>query len=216
MAGAHPITVALGIPPDQHKAAATLYCWALTAKVTPFLGPPDRAAAFLADSIVPDRAITAARDGVVVGIAGFKYDGCGLFRPGFGQFLRRFPVTGLVRAAGLSLLERAEAPHGLLMDGLAVHDSARGQGIGTALLDAVEAHATKLAKAYVRLDVIDTNPNARRLYERQGYRPVQTIGVGALRLVLPFCNVTELRKPIGPPADMAPTPAPSETQAKGS
>ena len=38
----------------------------------------------------------------------------------------------------------------------------------------------------VRLDVIDTNPRARALYEREGFEPVHTESFPALRPVLGF------------------------------
>ena len=68
-----------------------------------------------------------------------------------------------------ALLERPEAAHCLLMDGLAVDSAARGRGVGTRLLGAIEIHARALGKTGIRLDVLDTNPGARRLYERCGF-----------------------------------------------
>ncbi len=56
---------------------------------------------------------------------------------------------------------------------VAVAESARGRGVGKALLDAVEAR-WKGAR-YVFLCVSDFNVRARSLYERHGYRLVGTL-----------------------------------------
>ena len=80
------------------------------------------------------------------------------------------------------------------MDGIAVDAAAWGRGIGTRLLDAICDHARDLDKTSVRLDVIDTNPRARTLYERRGFVTVRTEGVGPLRAIFSFRAVTTMRK----------------------
>ena len=54
---------------------------------------------------------------------------------------------------------------------LAVLPDCRGQGIGSALLQAVAQRARNLGCCKVTLEVIESNAGARRLYERQGFRP---------------------------------------------
>ena len=188
------ISIRLGVAENHIGAATELYCRALEEKITPFLGPPERAAAFLASGMVANRAFVALAGGEVVGIAGFKLAGRDLFRPSLGDFFREYGLTAPFRLAGLALLERKEEPGCLLMDGLGVAESARGQGIGTRLLAQIETHAVSLGKRSIRLDVIDTNPAARRLYERLGFVAVKTEDVGPLRALLPFRQVTEMRK----------------------
>ncbi len=56
---------------------------------------------------------------------------------------------------------------------VAVAESARGRGVGRALLDATEARYPKAR--YVFLCVSDFNVRARALYERLGYRLVGTL-----------------------------------------
>lgn len=52
---------------------------------------------------------------------------------------------------------------------LAVHADARGRGAGTSLLTAVEHGARELGCSYVTLEVDDSNPRARALYQRYGF-----------------------------------------------
>ena len=192
------VSIQLGVAKNHIDGATELYCQALQEKITPFLGPPERAAPFLASGLVADRAFVALAAGEVVGIAGFKLAGRDLFRPSLGSFFREYGLSAPLRLGALALLERKEEPDCLLMDGLAVAKSARGQGIGTRLLASIEAHAISLGKRSIRLDVIDTNPAARRLYERLGFVAEKTEDVGPLRVVLPFRQVTEMRKYLGP------------------
>ena len=53
---------------------------------------------------------------------------------------------------------------------IATHHAARGQGVGSALLDAVEQLARRRRCRALRLEVRADNPGAARLYERLGYR----------------------------------------------
>jgi ribosomal protein S18 acetylase RimI-like enzyme len=91
----------------------------------------------------------------------------------------------------------ARQPDGvnLHMDGIAVAPEARGRGIGTRLLEAVHAFAREQGYAGVRLDVIDRNPAARRLYERLGYIAVHTRAYPFLAF-LGFTAVTTMIRPL--------------------
>ncbi|MEM8644829.1 MAG: GNAT family N-acetyltransferase [Pseudomonadota bacterium] len=188
------ITIQLGVPEDHAAAATALYCEAFREKLAPFLGDQERSARFLAASLAPDRAFLAIKAGQVVGIAGFKVDGKGLFEPGFARFFAEYGVSAVLRIGGLLLLERAESPDVLLMDGIALSPSVRGQGIGSRLLDAIEAHARELGKASIRLDVVDTNSGARRLYERFGFKARKTTSTGLLGRLFSFRASTDMRK----------------------
>lgn len=55
---------------------------------------------------------------------------------------------------------------------IASKPEARGKGVGTALLDAVEAAARQRRCHAVRLEVRDDNASAVRLYERHGYHHI--------------------------------------------
>ncbi|HEV7938766.1 MAG TPA: GNAT family N-acetyltransferase [Solirubrobacteraceae bacterium] len=57
---------------------------------------------------------------------------------------------------------------------LAVLPHARGQGVGSMLLDAVEAKLSELRIEDMVIDVITTNTDAMRLYERRGAVPFLT------------------------------------------
>jgi ribosomal protein S18 acetylase RimI-like enzyme len=81
--------------------------------------------------------------------------------------------------------------HVLMLNGLGVATSARGQGVGARLLEAVEVYAAERGATRVTLRVLGVNAPARALYERAGYR-VEGVQVGEFRL------------PIGPDGTVVP------------
>jgi ribosomal protein S18 acetylase RimI-like enzyme len=96
----------------------------------------------------------------------------------------------------LAPLERDVEPETLLMDGIFVAEQGRGKGVGTALLRGVKSIAHARGCRQVRLDVIDTNPHARRLYEREGFCEVHIRRTGPLRLLYGFRSATTMLAPV--------------------
>lgn len=191
-----------GVDDGQRGDATRLYCEAFAEKLMPFLGKLDRSMAFLSRYVAVDRACVAELDGRVVGVAGYKQGGRGLFEPSFAGFWQEYGWSAPLRYLGLALLERREEPECLLMDGIAVDASLRGHGIGTKLLRAIEEKALSRGCRTIRLDVIDTNPGARRLYERFGFEAEKTTGVGIFRMFFSFESSTTMTKRIGAPSNM--------------
>jgi GNAT superfamily N-acetyltransferase len=145
--------------------------------------------------IRPDHAISAVSEtGDLLGITGFKTD-AGTFVGGeFSDLVRFYGWFGAAwRGYALSFLERPIEPGCLLMDGICVAPHARGQGVGTALLDAVAREAEARGLSDVRLDVIDSNPRAKALYERKGFIEGQTNELGPLKYIFGFKTATTMR-----------------------
>lgn len=179
---------------EQHRAnAAHLYMEAFGAKIGGVLGP--RGTEFIAAMLRSDHAITAvAGDGALLGIAGFKTEE-GTFVGGEFSDLTDFYgwFGGAWRGLVLSVLERKIEPSCLLMDSICVDRAARGQGVGSALLDAVTEEARTRNLSEVRLDVIDSNPRAKALYERKGFIEGETSELGPLKHVFGFTSATTMR-----------------------
>lgn len=81
------------------------------------------------------------------------------------------------------------------MDGIAVAPDVRGRGVGGLLIEEVAAVAAEQDCREIRLDVIDTNPRARALYERRGFTAVRTEHTPYLRRLL-FGAVTTMHRPV--------------------
>ncbi|WP_029042352.1 GNAT family N-acetyltransferase [Cucumibacter marinus] len=188
-------TIEPGIRP-AHRARAIQYFWAAFGqKLRVPLGPEQKAVRFLDGAVDPAHAISAVSDeGELLGVAGFKTEQGAFVGGGFSDLKAVYGTFGAIwRAVLLSLLERDKEPGELLMDGIFVGEAARGKGVGTALLDAIVAEAQGRGLPAVRLDVIDTNPRARALYERRGFEPVDEMQLGPLKSVFGFASATRMR-----------------------
>ena len=198
-----------GFPEPLRRATAELYVDAFADKLAPVLGRDLRTVGFFADIIDPAYCLSAvSADGsAVLGLVGFKTGGGALADGSLRDLVRHYGRFGaLWRSAVLGLLERDAEPAVFLLDGIAVAPQARGLGIGTALLEAVEDRARSRGVARVRLDVVDTNPRARALYERQGYVAVSQDRMGPLRHVFGFSASTRMEKRLdGPQATGSPS-----------
>lgn len=177
------INIVRGIPTGQQKQAATIYYEAFKHKLTPILGTDrERVLDILTTSLQPDYAFTAIREGQVIGLLGFHHDGSQLVDISFNTLVKRFGIFGASWRALLGLvLSRNPRAGELLMDGIAVYAEGRGQGVGTRLFTALFDFAHTAGYNSIRLDVINTNPRARQLYERLGFVEVKVDSVPFLR-----------------------------------
>lgn len=187
-----------GLPEALRGDAARLYWAAFGAKLGPVLGPESRALRFFGRVIRADHAFAALDDqGALIGLAGFKTPE-GSFAGGSGADLTA--VYGTIGAAwrGMLLwaLNREVDNERFLLDGICVAETARGQGVGSALIDRICAEGHRRGYKAVRLDVIDSNARARALYERLGFVPVHTERLGILRFIFGFSAATTMIKPI--------------------
>lgn len=189
-------SVRRGLPPEHRAPAAAAYWEAFSRKLRVPLGPPDKAVAFLERVLDPDHAISAlSSQGDFLGVAGFKTPSGAFVGGSFADLAKVYGVlSATTRALLVSLLERPCEDRTLLMDGIVVAPSARGMGVGAALLDAIERRARELDLEQVRLDVIDANPRARALYERQGYEARATLSTGPFRRLFGFAGAATMYK----------------------
>ena len=101
---------------------------------------------------------------------------------------------GLAGYLAFHAFEPGIARNELRIECLAVAPEKRGQGIGTLLLTAVDELAKAKGFDAVRLEVVDTNPNAQRLYERQGFRVTRTRHYPYLRRFVGYSGVNIMIK----------------------
>lgn len=201
------ITIQQGLTPQQTPAAAALFCRALHEKITPVLGDIPRATAFLTPAFEPDRAIIALRDDQLLGIAGYKVDGRGIINRNLTlkRFWNEYGISAPLRILGLLILDSMNHSNGLLIDSLVVHEDTRGQGIGTMLLDAAEQRARELGINQMSISVIDSNPRAQALYERNGFTTSKVEHLGPLKRFFPFRSVINMTRELSPSAVPSPT-----------
>lgn len=190
------IDIRLGLPEELRAQAAAIYWQAFGGKLGRVMGPQARALAYLSRVIQGDHCLAAfSPQGTLLGIAGFKTPQ-GAFADGDSSDLRaiygRFGATW--RGAAMRMLQSEVDNDRFLIDGISVDRSARGQGIGTALITALCAEGTRRGYPAIRLDVIDSNWRARALYERLGFVAIGTERIGPLRYLFGFTAATTMVK----------------------
>ncbi len=188
--------ISRGLDARHRATAAELYDDAFGDKLGPGIRDREARLALLAEGFDGSYAITAVAEGELVGLAGFHDSDGSLTGPiTFGLLRRHLGLVRSIRAlAVLGLLDRKPASNELLMDGIAVASTHRGQGIGSKLFAELESEARQRGFGQIRLDVIDTNPAARRLYERLGFEATKTEKVPFLQPIMGFGAATTLVK----------------------
>ena len=184
----------LGLNEDQLKTAAELYDEAFGKKFAVAVKSHRCRLKLYEGAFEGKFAVSASVGTTLVGLAGF-HTADGSLTGGITSkvLLNQLGFFRGLRAVVIfSLYERKPKPGQLLMDGIAVRSDYRGHGIGSQLLQELRNYARQNGFATIRLDVIDTNPGARRLYERQGFIAVRTERFPFLRWLLGFGGSTTM------------------------
>jgi len=189
--------------PEQLAQAAAVYYEAFAHKLDGLefnSRPPEQAIRILIESIQPEMGCYALRDGHVVGVAGMQYGGRRFYVVPWRVWRREFGLGGgLWRWLWFRLGQRFVHPaaDALRVDGIGVAATARGLGVGTQLMAALDAHALAAGLRAVELEVVDTNPEAQRLYERLGFVVRSEHHYGRLTAGGGFTGATYMRKELG-------------------
>lgn len=189
------IRITPGFHDTERALVAALFWEAFGAKLSIGLGPTEKALRFVSRVADPQFALCArSEDGTLLGMAGFKTTEGALIGGEFSDLRAIYGTFGAIWRAGLlAVLERKLEQGSLLMDGIFVTTEARGLGVGTALLRAIKEEAARRGCTEVRLDVIDSNPRARTLYEREGFVAGEVQTLGPLKHIFGFSSATEMR-----------------------
>ncbi|UUV06312.1 GNAT family N-acetyltransferase [Ruegeria sp. YS9] len=193
------VTISRGFADQERAQAAALFWQAFAAKLGKVMGPDEKGLAFFEIALNPDFALVARDEtGRMLGLAGFKTRDGAFSGGSMSDLARVYGWFGAIwRALVLSVLERELKPGVFQMDGIFVAAEARGKGVGTALLNAVKSEARNRNMSEVQLDVIDTNPRARSLYEREGFQPLGQEKTGPLKYLFNFGSATKMSWVVG-------------------
>lgn len=198
MSSTDQLDIRLGLPERCRRQAAEIHYEAFRQKLSLTMGPQEQGISALEKCIDPELVLVAWYRNQVVGIAGLQYDGRRFLNPATSHLIRELGwLRGLFNVALLTFLPLPQRDGELRLNALSVRSSMRGQGIGTSLLQAVFDLARVNGSSLVQLNVVDTNPRARRLYERMGLVPARTWKCPWLRHAMGFSAVTTMIKRIG-------------------
>ncbi len=163
----------LGINPEHKEEAARLYAIAFETKFKNILGKPEEVTQLLKEGINHQMAISVISDeNELLGIAGFHLDKTSFIDLQLKDFVQQYGIVkGLYKSLLMAILfyRKPDNKGQLLMDGIAVKVGFRGRGIGKKLLTELEQFARDKNRSSIKLDVIDENPHAKRLYENMGF-----------------------------------------------
>jgi ribosomal protein S18 acetylase RimI-like enzyme len=184
-----------GIAEKYLTQAAEVYYDAFQTKLAPLKGSKKQVVALLEQIFDPQQAMFAVQQGQCVGLAGLHYEGRLFTKVKFFAFVNELGwFYGVMGYLAFHVFEPRIGKNELRIECLAVAPEKRGQGIGTLLLAAVDELARTKGFDAVRLEVVDTNPLAQRLYERQGFRVTQTQHFPYLRRFVGYSSANVMVK----------------------
>jgi ribosomal protein S18 acetylase RimI-like enzyme len=188
------LQIRFGVPKNQRYIVANIFYESFEGKFSKIFGNKNKSGTFISTCLSDDRTLVALKDGFAVGFAGLQYNGKSFIDANLNQTLKIFGLGTLrvVLFGGIFLFNKA-AKNEILLDSIAVSADERGKGIGSKLLQSTIDHAQSKGFSQIKLEVIETNQNARRLYERIGFKEtkVQKIPYPFSKL-LGFGSVTEM------------------------
>jgi ribosomal protein S18 acetylase RimI-like enzyme len=185
------------MPEEFRREVAGIVYEAFQRKLALLIGSPEQGVAILETGLDPTMAIVALSQGRPVGVAGLQYDGRNFINPQRAEFVRQFgALSGTARFVMFKLFAQAYYQEDMYIDILAVSPDMRGKGVGTRLLEAVFQIAREKKFKSVSLEVVDTNPGARRLYERLGFVARRTYPYPYLRGIAGFSASIKMIKPL--------------------
>lgn len=165
-----------GISKEHVKKAAQLYAEAFEKKFVKLIADKDSMSELFEKGINPSYALSAVdSDNNLMGLAGFHIGEKSLIDLKMRDFVEMFGFfKGVYKGfLGYFLFDRkALDAKQLLMDGIVVDAVYRGKGVGTALFNALECYAFNKGYRSIKLDVIDENPKAKKLYTNIGFREI--------------------------------------------
>jgi ribosomal protein S18 acetylase RimI-like enzyme len=185
----------IGLPEQFRVDAAKLYNEAFGQKFSVAVRSEEKRISLIQKGFIPEYAMVALSDNTLLGIAGF-HTSAGSLTGGI-SYKDLLSELGFFRgnwaAIIFSMYERKPQTVELLMDGIAVHADSRGKGVGSRLLEEIARYAQENKFKRVRLDVIDINSKAKKLYERKGFKAVKTERFPYLRWLLGFSGSTTMQ-----------------------
>ena len=137
------------------------------------MGPRNLAIPFFASQLVPRFALLAIQKGTLVGMAAAKTASGELLSIRFLPWIRTYRHRALRSfIIGAPFYFEFRDPSVLTLSGLSVNPPLRRKGIGTALVKEFLRVGKKKGYRAVHLEVINSNVQAKALYERLGFKAV--------------------------------------------
>jgi GNAT superfamily N-acetyltransferase len=161
---------------NQLNQAMDIYYFAFKQKIRPLIKSKEKAIEIYKKGLNADRVFYAVIENNVVGLAGLHYENKNFIDVEYSNLRKHFnPFSSYFIYSIYKLISPKIREDVLRIDSLAVKESVRGFGIGSQLIDKVFQFAKSKGFNEVILEVVDTNPRAKKLYEKVGFKEKRLI-----------------------------------------
>lgn len=194
------VTITQQIDREQLEQAAWVFYEAFRLKLDHLemrARSPEQTIRIMTAGFRPKMGFFALRGREVVGLAGMQNHDREFLDISYDTWRREFGLFGGLSRYAMRRLTHWFTPvprDAVRVQGIAVAAAARGLGVGTLLMNRIEAHARESGLSAVILEVVDTNPDAQRLYERLGFIATGTEHYGRFTAAGGFSGMTKMRK----------------------
>lgn len=145
-----------------------------------------------------ESGLYAVNNGTVLGFVGLEWGKGNYTDLKFNSLNKVFGFSGAIWRYLAYKIFRLFHHHvnenGVHIDPIAVSQEARGKGIGSMLLNASFEYAKAMGKRKIVLEVVDTNPDAQKLYERTGFVVTKKEHLAMLTSKAGFTEVIHMSK----------------------
>jgi ribosomal protein S18 acetylase RimI-like enzyme len=194
------ITLQKGLPIEHTSSAADLFLNAFGPKFFPILGHGEKTKKLIESSLNTNYCISALENGDLVGILAIQEKNKSFVDISFSNIKSKYGLLkGLIKAVLLSLFTYKPVDNEFYIECVAVTDSAQGKGIGTRLFNELFSQAVNEGIKKITLEVINTNTEAKSLYERLGFQIEKSSSIWPFNKMMgwTFNEVIKMKKSIG-------------------
>ncbi|VFQ44185.1 GNAT family N-acetyltransferase [Desulfoluna butyratoxydans] len=197
-----PIIVTGKLPETLQQSAIEVFLSGFGQKIDHLmLKPRDRAQALriYRDGADFSSGIYAVCRGRVAGMLGFHYQNQKFINLNLATLNREFGFFGGVtrKLSGSVFKDIHPLSHNeVRVQVIAVDNAFRGTGVGHRLLETLFAFGRTRRLSGVRLEVVDTNPGAKKLYEELGFADCGTLPYGPIAAKAGFSSQFRMKKPL--------------------
>jgi len=155
---------------SYYSDAVCIFYEAFEQKIRAFIKSKEKALSIYEKSLIPDKIFPAVLDNKIVGFAGLQHNGRSFIEVKYATLRLYYnPFKSAFIYQIFKLMTPKIKKDTVRIDSIAVLKPYRSMGIGTMLINEVFDFARKNGLKKVRLEVVDTNPKAKALYERMGF-----------------------------------------------
>lgn len=184
------------LPNGFRSQAAELLYEAFHKKMKVLIGEEAKALRIIQAAADFNTGFYATHKDRLAGIAGIQSKGNKYFNVKLSSLLQEFDFFGaLSRLIRFKLESMSSVEEGELeIVALSVRSEMRGKGIGTLMISKIIEHAEENGFEGITLTVVDTNQDAKRLYERMGFSVTRIRRYGRITRPAGFEAVIHMHK----------------------